>query len=171
MISIVRAKESDSTLLSRIGKQTIVESHGHSSKKSDMDDYVEKNYSETFFQDELMDDKNIYHIIFNDGLPAGYSKIIFNCPNANVPLQNVTKLERIYLMKEFYQMKLGQALFDFNLKLSKENSQAGMWLYVWKENQRAFNFYIKNRFRIIGDYDFKISETHSNPNYIMFLEF
>ena len=58
-----------------------------------------------------------------------------------------------------------------DIDLSKQNNQAGMWLYVWKENERAVNFYIKNEFVITGSFDFKISDTHSNPNHLMFLKY
>ena len=83
-------------------------------------------------------------------------------------MENITKLERIYLLKEFY---LGAELFEYNVRLAKENNQKGMWLFVWVENERAVNFYKKNGFVIIGSHDFKISETHSNPNHQMFLGF
>ena len=171
MFSIVKAIASDSTLLEQIGKRSLLESHGHSANKADMDAYVAKNYCEAFFWDELKDAKNNYHILYYGEVPAGYSKIIIDYPQPDIHLQNVTKLERLYLLQEFYKMKLGQLLLNFNIALSKNNNQSGMWLYVWKENLRAFNFYIRNGFRIIGNYDFKISETHSNPNHIMFLEF
>jgi ribosomal protein S18 acetylase RimI-like enzyme len=94
-----------------------------------------------------------------------------DCPYPDSKIKNLAKLERIYLLKEFYDLKLGSALFNFNVDLSKQNNQMGMWLFVWKQNLRAVNFYKKNRFAIIGSYNFKISETHSNPNYQMFLKF
>jgi diamine N-acetyltransferase len=80
-------------------------------------------------------------------------------------------MERLYLLKQFYNLKLGAALLHFNIDLSKRNNQAGMWLFTWKENMRAVNFYQKNGFVIIGSHDFKISETHSNPNHLMLLRF
>ena len=171
MTSIVKATQADINVLAEVGRQTLLESHGHSAPKEDMDAYVDKNYSPAFFQNELNDPKNIYHIIYYNGRPAGYSKLILNYPNALIPLKNVTKLERIYLLKEFYELKLGLELFRFNLEISKSNNQSGIWLFVWKENTRAFNFYVKNGFKIIGSHDFRISETHSNPNYQMFLEY
>lgn len=171
MIEIIKASANDAQLLADIGKQTLLESHGHSAPKADMDAYVNKNYSAEFFQNELCDPANIYHIIYHDGQPAGYSKIILDYTHTNIEMQHVTKLERIYLLKEFYELKLGRELLNFNMELSKSNKQAGMWLFVWKENPRAISFYLKNGFKIIGSHDFKISETHSNPNHIMFLEY
>lgn len=171
MIEIVKASVSDAQMLADIGKQTLLESHGHSAPKADMDAYVNKNYSADFFQNELNNAANIYHIIYHDKQAAGYSKLLLDYPHPSIPIQHVTKLERLYLLKEFYELKLGRELFSFNLELSKKNNQAGMWLFVWKENARAFSFYLKNGFKIIGNHDFKISETHSNPNYHMFLEY
>jgi len=171
MTSIVKASEKDSALVSEIGRDTFLESHGHSASPEDVSNYVAEKYSEAVLRQELSDPKNIYYIIYHDKRPAGYSKIIFNLPYENSPVQNIAKLERIYLLKEFYDLKLGMELLQFNIELSKKNDQAGIWLYVWKENPRAVNFYIKAGFEIIGSHDFKISETHSNPNHQMLLRF
>ncbi len=171
MTAIVKATENDFKLLADIGRQTFIESHGESAKKSDIDFYIKQKYSYSVFEQELADLNNIYHLIYYENQPAGYSKIILNSPHPNIQLKNVTKLERLYLLKHFYKLKLGSALFNFNIELSKSNDQSGIWLFVWKENHRAVNFYIKNGFEITGSYDFKISETHSNPNHQMFLKY
>ena len=169
MTSIVRANKHHVQLLSEIAKQTFVESHGNSAASDDIDIYVTKNYSADIFKNELSDTKNIYHIIYHQNRAAGYSKIILDTPYSNSQIKNIAKLERLYLLKEFYNLQLGQQLFQFNINFSIKNNQKGIWLYVWKENQRALNFYKKNGFQIVGSHDFKISETHSNPNHQMFL--
>ena len=171
MISIVKAKEEDYQLLTEIGKATFLESHGHSASKANIDQYVSEKYNHDAFRYELSDPQNIYHIIYYKQQPAGYSKIIFNAPHSNIKEGNVTKLERIYLLKEFYSLKLGAELLKFNIELSRQNKQAGMWLFVWKENPRALNFYKKAGFEVIGSYDFKLTETHSNPNHQMYLKY
>ncbi|MEO7983686.1 MAG: GNAT family N-acetyltransferase [Bacteroidota bacterium] len=171
MISIVQASEKDAALLSALAKKTFLESHGHSADPADIDRYVAEKYSDHILQEELGDRGNIYHILWYDKIPVGYSKIIFDLPYPGSSLKNITKLERIYLLKEFYNLDAGSALFQFNLALSKEHEQLGIWLYTWIENSRAIRFYLKKGFRIIGSHDFQISTTHSNPNHLMFLEF
>ncbi|MBK5273358.1 MAG: GNAT family N-acetyltransferase [Bacteroidia bacterium] len=168
---IVRATKKDSPLLSRIAKITFIESHGNSAKSEDINIYVTEKYSPAVFRLELNDPKNIYYIIYHDKKPAGYSQIIYDLPYENCPAPNIAKLERIYLLKEFLNLKLGLKLFQFNVDLSKKNNQWGIWLYVWNENLRAVHFYTKSGFHIIGSYDFNISETHSNPNHQMLLKF
>lgn len=171
LTSITRASEDDLPLLSELGRNTFIESHGHSAPIADITKYVEQKFTYEVLQEELKDQNNIYYIVYYDKRPAGYSKILFNSPHSNIPQKNVTKLERIYLLKDFFDLKLGLGLLTFNIDLSKRNDQAGMWLFVWKENPRAINFYSDIGFKVIGSYYFQLTETHSNPNHQMFLEY
>ena len=169
MISILKAGPENCQLLAAIGKTSFLESHGNSASSEDIADYVNQKFTIEAFQTELSDPKNIFYILYYDNKPAGYSKIIFNSPHPNIQQQGVTKLERLYLLKEFYNLKLGQTLFKFNVELSKTNHQTGMWLFVWTENKRAVAFYKKTGFKIIGEHSFQISKNHSNPNHQMLL--
>jgi ribosomal protein S18 acetylase RimI-like enzyme len=169
MISISKGDTKDSELLSHLAKISFIESHGKSASSEVINKYADETYNEDAIKKELSDHKNIYHIIYKDEQPAGFSKIILNLTHSNVPGQNVTKMERLYLLKEFYGSGSGPALFNFNIELSKQNDQAGMWLFVWKENPRAISFYKKSGFIIIGSHDFKLTETHANPNHQMLL--
>ena len=83
----------------------------------------------------------------------------------------VTKMERLYLLEEFYGLGIGLQLMNFNSTLAQKNKQSGIWLEVWIENLRAINFYKKVGFKIVGEANFTVSKTHSNPNYIMYFEF
>ncbi|HMK05499.1 MAG TPA: GNAT family N-acetyltransferase [Ferruginibacter sp.] len=171
MTSIIRADETHARILSGLAGLTFSESHGTSAKPEDVESYVAKNYNNEILREELQDADNIYHIVYYNNQAAGYSKIVLNSPYADSASKNIAKLERIYLLKQFYSSGMGLELFKFNINLIKEHDQVGIWLYVWKENQRAVNFYKKNGFIVIGSHDFKISETHSNPNHQMLLNF
>ena len=171
MTSIIKANENHAQLLSELAKLTFIESHGNSAGSDDIKLYVAEKYSNDVLKKELEDANNIYYILYYNNQVAGYSKIILNTPYAMSKMKNIAKLERLYLLKDFYNLNLGLELFEFNVNLIKENNQMGIWLFVWKENQRAVNFYKKNGFTIIGSHDFKISENHSNPNHQMLLSF
>lgn len=171
MIEIYKAELKHANILAEVGKNTFLESHGHSASKEDIDSYVNKNFNNSSFKKELQNPDNIYHIISVNNKVAGYSKIVLNIENVNVAAQNITKLERLYLLKEFHGLNLGSKLFDFNVSLSKKKHQKGLWLAVWVENFRAISFYTKTGFKIVGTYDFKISEKHANPNHIMYLNY
>ena len=171
MISIERAVLHDVPLLSTIGKVSFIASHGSSATEDVINSYVAEKYTHAIFETELNDPCNIYYIIYYNGMPAGYSKIIFNAPCSQSLLVNLTKLERLYLLPEFYDLKLGHELLLHNIALSKVNGQAGMWLFVWKGNSRAVRFYEKEGFKVIGSYDFRISDTHYNPNHQLLLAY
>lgn len=171
MNTILRATVNDVDLLVYIGKKSFIESHGMSASKQDIDAYIRVKFSKSSFERELQDPCNHFHIIFHHQIPVGYSKIIFDCPHDNIQFKNVTKLERIYILKEFHHLKFGLELFNFNKQESLKLHQSGMWLFVWTENTKAIKFYNNMGFKIIGSHDFKISETHSNPNHQMLLTY
>lgn len=169
MIEIRKATLADLEILLKIGKQTFIESHGHSCAKKDLEAYIEKAFNPARFKNELTDKNNLFHLIYYNNKAVGFSKII---PNVAInEHEKTTKLERIYILKDYYGKKFGLALMDFNIALSKKLGQKGMWLYVWTENHRAVNFYLKKNFAIVGKYNFKISENHSNPNHQLLLLF
>jgi diamine N-acetyltransferase len=154
-----------------MGGQTILESHGHSQPAEVMQRYIAEKFSEEAIREELSDPANIFYLVYYAGQLAGYSKIIYHVPIKPVPLPNITKLERLYLLREFYDKKLGQQLLQFNIDLSKQQGQAGMWLYVWKGNDRAIRFYEKAGFKLVGDGYFRLTDTHANPNWQMYLPY
>ncbi len=171
MISIVKAEVKDADLLADLATQTFIESHGHSAGAADIEAYVSEKYTPAMLKAELEDPANIYHILYYHKRPVGFSKIVLNDPYEDSPGAAITKLERIYLQKSYYGTNLGPALMDYLLHLMKKEKQTGVWLYVWKENNRAIRFYEKKGFKITGSHDFPISATHTNPNHRMFLAF
>ncbi len=171
MISIIQATLNDSNLLANLGETTFLEAHGKSASEENIITYISKKFTNKAFEEELKDTNNIFYIIYFNQVVVGYSKIIFNSKHPNIGFENVTKLERLYILQEFHGLKLGLELFKYNLNISIKNNQNGMWLFVWTENHKAINFYKKTGFEIVGHYDFEITPTHSNPNHQMLLTF
>lgn len=171
MVSVRRLDTSDVEMLVNIGGATLLESHGHSAPQHVMHSYVDEKFSKTWLLNELNDTGNIFHGIFYKGQAVGYSKIIYNVPITTVQASNITKMERLYILQQFHGHKLGQHLMNFNVELSKANGQQGMWLYVWKGNDRALKFYTTAGFKIVGDGFFRLTDEHSNPNWQMYLQF
>ncbi len=171
MIFITEAAEKDIATIAEIGKISVEEAHRESCSEKDMNEFLEEHYNYRAIKDEIANAANLYHLISYDGKPAGFSKIILNAGHPNINKQQVTKLDRIYLLKEFYDLKLGYELLKFNIELSKKNNQSCMWLFTWVGNTRAVNFYLKAGFKVIGSHKFKVTETHYNEHHQMLLEF
>ncbi|QXP54009.1 GNAT family N-acetyltransferase [Cellulophaga sp. HaHa_2_1] len=170
-MNITKATTEDSRLLSEIGKEAFLQTHGRSAPEKDIAAFTAKYYTETAFFDELNNPNNIYYLIYSNDDLAGYSKIAFNQTHPNISEKNITKLDRIYLLQEFHGQNLGTALFNHNVALSKKENQLGLWLYVWTENEKALRFYKKSGFKIVGSHDYQISETRTNPNHVLFLKY
>lgn len=168
MIEIKKIELVEAGILRDLAELTFLQSHGHSAGKEDMDMYIRFAFNLEKVRSELEDDHNLFHFIYFEKQLAGYSKLIPNMGYEKIEEKEVSKLERIYLKKEFYSKNLGQTIFDFNLNLANEKNQSGIWLYSWVENKRGLKFYTRNGFEIIDQRDFKISANHSNPNYIMY---
>lgn len=171
MISIESATANDCKTIVDIGLVSVEEAHRGSCAAEELNEYLQQHYNNEAIGAELGDEKNIYHIIKVDGEPAGFSKIVLNAAHADIKEINVTKLDRIYLLNKFFNLRLGFELLQFNINLAKANGQAGIWLYTWTGNTRAINFYLKNGFTIIGSHHFQVTETRYNLNHHMFLRF
>ncbi len=169
MILVKRATAEDHRPIVAIGKTAVAEAHRDSTSAENLNEYLEKNYNDQTIKEELDDPENIYHIISYNGNPVGFSKIILNAKEPGIVAENVTKLDRIYLLKEFYGLKLGLELLNFNIRLAGNNKQSGIWLYTWTGNTRAIDFYLKAGFTIIGSHKFYVTDTTYNLNHLMFL--
>lgn len=171
MISLVQLTPADADLLADMGGVSLLQSHGHSAPAEVMQAYVDKSFSAEACAAELSNEAHVFYAAFYKHQPAGYFKTIYNIPHKAVNLQPVTKLERLYVLNQFFELKLGQPLLQKAVELSKEAGDKGMWLNVWKENKRAIRFYEKQGFQTVGESLFVLTETHANPNWVMLLEY
>lgn len=171
MTDILKATVNDAELIAQLGKQTFYESHGHSASNADIDAFVAKHYTTKVVAAEFDDPKVMYHLIKYNGTVVGFSKIEISSPDNNIAEPNVTKLARLYLLDGYHGKNLGATLFDFVIDYSQQKHDKGIWLHVWVENEKAVRFYKKNGFKIVGEHDYEISKTHTNPNHVMYLEY
>jgi diamine N-acetyltransferase len=171
MISIKKAKPADCSIIAAIGRVSVAESHEGSSSEDDMNAFLDRNYTPEAIKEDLADANNIYYVLYYDGKPAGFSKIVFHVSHPDIASKNVAKLDRIYLLKEYFGLKLGLELLTFNIKLARTNNQSGIWLYAWIGNERAVDFYQKAGFTIIGRYQYYVNETHYDESHHMLLKF
>jgi ribosomal protein S18 acetylase RimI-like enzyme len=171
MVSIVKLTNADAAILSNIGGKSLIESHGHSAPPEVMQEYVANSFSLQACREELEDEKNIFYALYYNDEPAGYYKIILDKPHPAVSMPSVTYMERLYLLNSFYDLKLGQQLMQHALHLSKAAGEKGMWLTVWKKNERALRFYQKHRFGVAGEGTFRLTGTHVNPTWVMLLTY
>ncbi|MFB1040008.1 MAG: GNAT family N-acetyltransferase, partial [Polaribacter sp.] len=169
MLAIKKATLKNTSLLSKLSIAAFIPAHGHSAPKEVIDTYTDANFSEANFIKELSNPIFQYHILYYKEQIAGFSKVIFNFENKNIVDKNATKMERLYLLQEFYNLGLGKELLNFNTAIAKKHNQAGIWVFVWVENLKAIAFYNKMGFKKVGEYNFILSSTKTNPNHVLYL--
>ncbi|MBL0234938.1 MAG: GNAT family N-acetyltransferase [Chitinophagaceae bacterium] len=170
MTLIERATENDYQAILDIGRISVKQAHLGSCPEEDLDEYMKGHYNAEAIQRELSNPENIYHILYYNGKPAGFSKLVLNAAHENVEAKNSAKLDRIYILPEYFDKKLGAELLRFSVAFVRQQAQKGVWLVTWIGNTRAINFYSKAGFKIIGSYNFQVTATTSNLNHQMYLE-
>ena len=94
MFSITKATEKDHQTIVSLGNVSVEEAHRYSFSAEDLKDYLSTNYNDDAIKAELRNSDNIYHIIYYNEKPAGFSKIIFNADHANIAETRVTMLDK-----------------------------------------------------------------------------
>lgn len=115
MITIKKATVTDVKQLAIVAKKAFFTPHQYAIPEEIMNNYLKENFSEENLKNEVTQKNYKYHLIFYKNELAGFSKVILNTPNEHFKDQNITKMERLYLVEEFYGLGLGKKLFDFNV--------------------------------------------------------
>jgi ribosomal protein S18 acetylase RimI-like enzyme len=168
---IIKASLQHAGVLSEMGAETFYKAHKDSAPAHEIAAYMKKVYSLDAIKKELTNPVNIYHIIKHEDAAAGFSKTELTMKHPAIVLENVSKMDQLYLLSSFHGLTLGAKLLRYNIEYSKSHGQNGMWLVVWTENTTAIDFYKKFGFRIIMRDQFHLTETHLNPCYVMLLAY
>jgi ribosomal protein S18 acetylase RimI-like enzyme len=171
MLDILDPTDEMMPALAKVAAQSFLESHGHSASAKEIEEYVANKFSLKQLMEEKQEAGAIFRMAFWNGEPAAYSKIVLNRPMKNSEAVNICKMDRLYVLEKFLDHNIGRSLMDDSLRIAREHGQKGIWLNVWIDNKRAVRFYEREGFKRVGEEGFKISATHSNPNYIMYRDF
>ncbi len=170
MIQVKVAKPKDALTLSVLGKKTYIESHGHyiNDQKLLMS-YCDRVFSVEKIKEEIQDSNIIFWIAFDGDFAVGYVQLIINEGIEHIKSDNISKLERIYVLDEYIPKKVGQQLQNQLLNYTRELGKDFLWLRVYVKNQRAIRFYQKNGFKDVGKTTFYV-ENKGFDNHVLSLE-
>lgn len=157
MIKIKLAEKNDYEVLALLGRVTWSESHGHYiPNRQSLNTYLDTNFSIAQTKIILNNPNNVIHIIYVDNLPVGYAKTVLHEKQENITSNNICKLERIFIQKDFIPLKIGKVLLSFVEKEIKALGLDTIWLSVYIKNERAIRFYEKNNFKNVGNLNFHV---------------
>ncbi len=160
-MKIIKAKPDHAALVALLGRVTFTETFGHFFRdRNDLLTYLDKTFSVKKIAHSLTKSNNVFWLAYIDELPVGYAKLKVHSPSTFLSKENVSQLQKIYVLQDFLAQKVGFALQDALLEEAKSLGSKHIWLSVLKENERAIRFYIKNGFTLIGTHDFQIGKEH-----------
>lgn len=157
-LQIREANQEDAQFIALLGRTTFTETFGHLFRdRNDLVEYYERTFSVAKIRSSLQKPNNVFFIAFADELPVGYAKLKLNCASEFLPSENISQLQKIYVLKDFLSMKIGLHLQNKLIESASEKNES-IWLSVLHSNERAIQFYEKNGFRKIGEHGYSIGK-------------
>lgn len=146
-IEVKRASLEDASILALLGRITFDESFGHLFKDPQaLHDYYNQEFSVATVRANLLNENVICWLAYADDLPVGYAKLEKSRKTEGLTSENVSHLQRIYILKHFLHLKVGLPLLEPVIAETQALGSAYLWLAVWEGNERAKRFYEKHDF-------------------------
>ena len=155
-IGIIKITIIDIHQLQKIGRETFYETFSESNTEENMESYLENGFSADKIKTELNDENAEFYFAKIDEKIIGYLKLNFGQSQTELKGDKALEIERIYVLKEFHEKKVGQILYDKAIEIAKNKNANYVWLGVWEENPRAIRFYKKNGFVEFDKHIFKL---------------
>lgn len=132
--------------LQKVSKQSFIEAFSEDNSPEDMEKYIAHNFSIEKLTGEVSNPESEFYLAFAGSNAIGYFKLNYGNTQTEIKDKDSVEIERIYVLKDYTGMKVGQFLFDKILEIAKASSHKYIWLGVWEKNLRAIHFYKKNGF-------------------------
>jgi len=151
-----KATISDLKILQKIGERTFIETFASENSSENMTVYLESAFTTEKLKNELTNINSEFYFAEIDGKVVGYFKVNFNEAQTELKMSNAMEIERIYVLKDFQDMKVGKMLFDKAIESARNMGLNFVWLGVWEKNIRAISFYEKNGFTVFNKHIFRL---------------
>jgi len=149
----------DSEVLAELCAKTFYDTFRPFHSEEDMQQYIKKAYSVELISENLLNETIQYFIAFDEDKPIGYLKLLKDSTHEKLTSEKNIELEKIYVLKEYLDKKVGKELMLKAINFSKQNNFKTLFLGVWQENHRAVNFYKNFGFEIFTTRTFQLGET------------
>lgn len=156
-ILVRKATVKDVIPLALLARVTFREAFGHLFHNNEnLISYFAKSFSIEALTKKLNDDNNVYWLAFLDNLPVGYAKLIKNSPSKFIEDEKVSELQRIYVLNDFLNRKIGHLLQNEIFEEVKRIESNHLWLSVYVDNPKAIRFYERYGYHKLGTHVFGI---------------
>lgn len=166
-IEIRRATVQDAAPLHEVAAATFRLACPPHTTQASIDDFVARNLSETSFAGYLTDRNRTLFLATEEGIPVGYTMVIFGEPTdvdvaAAITIRPTAELSKIYVREGHHGAGLAGQLAAASIGAAEERGARGIWLGVNQENVRANRFYEKQGFALVGTKKFLVGERYED---------
>ena len=156
MIHIKRADISNAQIISFLGKKTFTETFAGLFSEDELNQYLEETFNIEKLEKSLLTHDNIFGIIYYQDNPVGYYKVKMGMHYDHSADENYVQLQKIYILKDYLNMKLGKEMLGHIYGLKEMESCKTIWLVVLHTNYRAIHFYLHQGFEMFKKYHHQI---------------
>lgn len=143
-------------VLQKISIDTFVDTYSKYNTEENMQKHVLEHFNKKQLLNEINETGNYFFGSFDDEILAGYTKLRTSENPEELEGKKHIELERIYASEKYQGMGLGYKMIQYCLEFASENNYDLLWLGVWKENEKAFQFYKKCGFEVFGEHIFML---------------
>lgn len=157
-IQLVQATINDLEIVRQIGIDTFHESFSSVNTEENMAYYLQTGFSTEKVASELGNSDSEFHLVYDGNKLIGYLKINHGPAQSELKDDAALEIERIYVLKAWQGLKVGQLLYDKAIEIARARRYAYVWLGVWEENEKAIGFYKRNGFVAFDRHLFKLGD-------------
>lgn len=157
--TIRRAAPQDAEAVTRIARDTFVETFGHLYPPEDLAYFLATSYAIDAQREALQDPRNAMWLLERDGAAIGH---VFagpcGLPHAQASEED-GEIKRLYVLKPWQGSGWGARLLDTALDWLQRDGPRPLWIGVWSENFGAQRFYARYGFQRVGEYLYPVGNT------------
>lgn len=116
--------------LQKISIQTFWETFSDDNTEEDMHQYLKEHLSLESLKKQLQNPNSEFYFAENKDRILGYLKINFGLAQTEKQEDQSLELERIYVLKEFLPLKIGQILLEKAIEIATKKNMKFIWLGV-----------------------------------------
>ncbi len=149
-----KIKPEDLEKLLEISKKTFRDAFYHLNNPDSFNEYAQKAFTKEKLLSEIIHPCSEFYFLKIGENIAGYCKLNTHEVQTDIYDPESLEIERIYVLKEFQNQKLGSIMLDFIKNYSHHHGFNYLWLGVWDKNTDAIRFYTKSGFKEFGSHKF-----------------
>lgn len=157
-ITIRSATVNDAELIADLSRQTFYDSFAAQNTKENMDKFLNEQFTKEALMKEVGAENNIFFLAYFDDEVAGYARLREKNIPPGLGTSSAIEIARIYVVSSFIGKGIGAALMQTSIDFAIKNKHECLWLGVWKENQRAIDFYERWGFKKFAYHDFLLGD-------------